>query len=203
MSDIIYCCPHCRSVDIVKFPTQFCGNKTHKYITAWFCRDCEKAFTKRSGRSKMMFGGNPHQFTIASRATLPAMNNLLTMSHVVISICEPHKEFVELPENEKRVGLLQLKYTDDDRPTQHNTGKLFTPEHAVQVLELVLPRIKELDLVVCQCDGGVSRSSGTAAALSKIVNNDDNWVFNNRRYVPNMLVYRTLLNTWQDKFMEG
>jgi len=32
------------------------------------------------------------------------------------------------------------------------------------------------------------------AALSLIYNQDDSWVFKNKRYMPNMLVYRTILN---------
>ena len=53
-----------------------------------------------------------------------------------------------------------------------------------------------INLCICQCDTGISRSAGTTAALSYIVNQDDAWVFEDRRYMPNRLVYRTLLDVY-------
>ena len=51
-----------------------------------------------------------------------------------------------------------------------------------------------MDLCICQCDGGISRSAGTAATLSYILSQDDTWVFNSPRYLPNRLVYPTILD---------
>lgn len=51
-----------------------------------------------------------------------------------------------------------------------------------------------LDLVIVQCEAGQSRSAGIAAALMKYFWNDDTAIFNNHKYTPNMLCYRTMLN---------
>ena len=55
------------------------------------------------------------------------------------------------------------------------------------------------DSIIVHCDAGVSRSAGIAAALMKFYNGDDTPIFDNPRYCPNMLCYRTMLNT----MMEG
>lgn len=55
---------------------------------------------------------------------------------------------------------------------------------------------KDVQIVV-HCDGGVSRSAGTAAAILKFFTNDDTQIFNNPKYSPNMWCYRQVLNALQ------
>jgi hypothetical protein len=75
----------------------------------------------------------------------------------------------------------------------------FRPYLAKAILDFVTEGQRRLmDLCICQCDGGVSRSSGIAAALSYILNQDDTWVFNDPRYLPNRLVYRTILDVYYE-----
>ena len=122
------------------------------------------------------------------------------VDHVVISICEPDYPFARLPENKQRLGLLQLKFTDLDWvDAAKEIGQdhlLMTKDQAKEILSFVNEYKNKIKLIICQCDGGVSRSSGTAAALSRILNNDDEWVFSSRNYVPNMHVYRLLINEY-------
>ena len=122
------------------------------------------------------------------------------VDHIVISICEPESSFPDLPENNKRLGLLQLKFTDLDRlDLAKEIGQehlLMTRDQAKKVLSFVNEYKNKIKLIICQCDGGISRSSGTAAALSKILNNDDEWVFSSRNYIPNIHVYRLLINEY-------
>ena len=122
------------------------------------------------------------------------------VDHVVISICEPESLFPDLPKNNKRLGLLRLKFTDlDGIDIAKQIGQehlLMTKDQAKEILSFVDKYKDKVNLIICQCDGGVSRSSGTAAALSKILNNDDRWVFSSRNYIPNMYVYRLLINEY-------
>jgi predicted protein tyrosine phosphatase len=37
--------------------------------------------------------------------------------------------------------------------------------------------LDKVELIVCQCDAGISRSSAMAAALSKYITNDDKYFF--------------------------
>lgn len=46
---------------------------------------------------------------------------------------------------------------------------------------------------IVQCDAGVSRSAGVAAALMKYFNGDDSPIFDNSQYCPNMRCYRMVL----------
>lgn len=46
---------------------------------------------------------------------------------------------------------------------------------------------------IVQCDAGVSRSAGVAAALMKYFNGDDSSIFDNPQYCPNMRCYRMVL----------
>jgi hypothetical protein len=75
--------------------------------------------------------------------------------------------------------------------------KIFKPRHAQQILDFFTKGQREgIDLCICQCDAGISRSAGVAAALSYILTQDDAWVFKDPRYMPNRLVYRTILDTY-------
>lgn len=47
--------------------------------------------------------------------------------------------------------------------------------------------------LVVNCEGGVSRSAGVAAAVSKYFNGKDDYYFNSR-FVPNMRCYRLVLD---------
>lgn len=50
--------------------------------------------------------------------------------------------------------------------------------------------------VIVNCEAGISRSAGVAAALSKVLTRDDEEFF--RRYVPNRLVYRKIIEEMQE-----
>jgi predicted protein tyrosine phosphatase len=75
---------------------------------------------------------------------------------------------------------------------------LFTENDADQILDFVESH-PEAELIIVHCDGGVSRSAGIAAALSKILTGSDFNIFNSKRYQPNMHVYRTILNRWHSR----
>ena len=138
------------------------------------------------------------EFLITNRHSIKYLKP--EVKHIVISICEPDYPFPRLPENRQRRGLLQLKFTDIDKvDTAKQIGQehlLMTKDQAKEILSFVNKYKNKANLIICQCDGGVSRSSGTAAALSKILNNDDRWVFGSKNYIPNMYVYRLLMNEY-------
>lgn len=120
--------------------------------------------------------------------------------HLIISACEPHKELAVIPRNENTLDILYQKYTDQDYADRLNEEKLFSLSLASQIWQTILGYRNEIEMVICQCDGGISRSSATAAALSRIINGDDRWVFNCGAYNPNKLVYITLLNVFHLKY---
>src|SRR6185436_3516388 len=119
-------------------------------------------------------------------------------NHIFISIQDPNKEFIELPSNINRIGYTHLRFSDLDKyiPNERNINQfLFNSAQAETILNLVgFGYSQGIEVVYISCVAGISRSAGVGAALSKIYNNDDSYFFN--RYLPNMLVYRTILNTY-------
>jgi predicted protein tyrosine phosphatase len=101
---------------------------------------------------------------------------------ISISVDEHHPNL----EKENIVDFLCLIFADRD-----SGPYLMTLDQAALVLWI--SNINKENNIICQCDSGISRSSGMAAALSLIYNKDDLWVFNNPKYRPNMHVYRTIL----------
>lgn len=146
------------------------------------------------------------EFLITDRKKITSLDGLLQGKHIVISVCCSHNDFPKLPENDSRLDTLQLRFSDLDniedvkKMTELSDHEriLFTKEQAKEILFLVDKHIGLIETIVCQCDAGVSRSSGIAAALSKILNGDDMWVFNSKKYTPNMFVYRTIMNVYHN-----
>ena len=54
----------------------------------------------------------------------------------------------------------------------------------------------DIETIIVNCEAGISRSAGVAAALANIINEDDSRYF--KEYLPNMLVYRKILEAAQD-----
>ena len=112
---------------------------------------------------------------------------------IVISITDPTSKHPEYPENNLLLDVLKIHF--DDIEDKFSTLTVFNENHAKEILEFVNKYKDKTERIVCQCQAGISRSSATAAALSIILDGhgSDNWIFSDRRYIPNMKVYRTLL----------
>jgi predicted protein tyrosine phosphatase len=110
--------------------------------------------------------------------------------YAVISIMCPFDNFPELKKG--YVDLLRLKFLDIDQDELCGY-KGFDVTDANNILDFVEKNKSIVDTIAIHCNAGISRSSGVAAALSKIYNGDDTWVFKNRKYCPNLRVYSLLL----------
>jgi len=65
---------------------------------------------------------------------------------------------------------------------------------AKSIVEFVKKHIDDIEMIICQCDAGISRSAAVAAALSKCIHGNDEYYF--KHYLPNSLVYKTILEEW-------
>lgn len=115
----------------------------------------------------------------------------------IISISDPKETRLEFEVKENCIGVLYLEFHDLDQSMCKKVWEeckdkyiLFNSEMAKQVLEFIRNN-NTLDILLCQCHAGISRSAGIAAAISKILYNDDSEFF--RDFIPNRLVYRTIL----------
>ena len=119
---------------------------------------------------------------------------------IALSVREPNKPepvYTHIPEDR----ILRMVFTDiDSYADAKRIGLehlLCTKDHARSILDFVKKFENEPGLtVVCQCDGGICRSSAMAAALTVIYNGagEDSDIFRIKN--PNMLVYRLILNEW-------
>lgn len=105
------------------------------------------------------------------------------MPHIVISVRDPGSMRANLPDNPNRIAELYLDFDDID---------------AASILKVVGLTYPYINLVVVNCEAGISRSAGIAGALSLLIGLTDTEFFNPRGpYKPNRWVYRTLLNQAQ------
>jgi predicted protein tyrosine phosphatase len=109
-------------------------------------------------------------------------------------VTNPEKEDAEIAESSFKRAVLRLKFHDiagNKFFKNENTEVAIDEEQAQSILSFVREHLAEIELVVCQCEEGVSRSAAIAAALSKILNGQDDFFFNN--YWVNRWVYKLLL----------
>jgi predicted protein tyrosine phosphatase len=130
---------------------------------------------------------------IIVRSKQAAENSVCDVPWAAISISSDEGRWAKLSE-ENRVGLLQLQFHDLDRCYSGYT--IFGEEQARQIIDFAQSVWDKIDVLLVHCEAGVSRSPATAAALSVIFKGpgSDQEFFKN--YRPNMLVYRTILNTF-------
>lgn len=87
--------------------------------------------------------------------------------------------------------------TFDDNDTLDDLGLiLFNQEIAETVVQCVAEWVDKVDLIICHCSAGISRSAGCCAAIMKALTGDDSDIFNNPMYHPNMTVYYQLIKAF-------
>lgn len=97
---------------------------------------------------------------------------------------------------QNRVGLLNMAFEDREFPSPHTPPDLmFNKEYAKQILDFVAEMWPITECFMIHCHAGQSRSPAVAAAIEHIYhgNGTDNYWFEHK--TPNMIVYRTILNT--------
>jgi predicted protein tyrosine phosphatase len=113
--------------------------------------------------------------------------------HVIISITSHTDDVARLPINEMCRGVLRLSFPDAEAPSElYAEANLFSEEHATTIWTFTQGHLSEIGRMIVHCDAGVSRSAAVAAALARVLNDDDSEFFGGR-YRPNMRVYRLLL----------
>lgn len=94
---------------------------------------------------------------------------------------------------------LFLRFEDFDTELPGWSIQPIHKEDAEKIASFVMANKHNGRHFIVQCDAGVSRSAGVAAALMKYFNGDDTPIFNNPQYCPNMRCYRMVL----EALMEG
>ena len=111
--------------------------------------------------------------------------------HVVISITSAADDVARIPPSPETRAILRLSFADAD--VAHDPPLvLFDAAHARAIAAFVREHRDHVERIVVHCDAGLSRSPAVAAAITKWLGEDDAPWF--KRYRPNSLVYRTLLD---------
>jgi predicted protein tyrosine phosphatase len=151
---------------------------------------------------------------VRNRSNLCNKNGIAGKTVAVISISDPHDNLPNLPTWPELKEVLSLAFHDIDERwfapevmeqysakalRELESYTLMSDEDGKKVAAFV-DKHKDVDLLIVQCDAGISRSSGMAAAILKHLTGDDSQIFGNRRFCPNRFVNkktREALHGWQ------
>lgn len=115
--------------------------------------------------------------------------------HINISISDIDQPNTKLSKLTSRVDTMFLKFFDFDeiRPKMPKELKesLFNKSLAKAIWKFVDKYKDEVNLIVINCEAGISRSAAVGAAISKILNGNDDDFF--KHFIPNRLVYRKMM----------
>lgn len=137
----------------------------------------------------------PMELFVYSRGAIEALPPH-DVPHVIISITTVPDDQAKLRLGAACRGVLRLSFVDADEPRPDQPNTLFGRPEARAIREFVTQHHAAIARIVVHCDAGLSRSPAVAAALAVCLGQRDEEFF--RRYRPNMLVYWTLLDEWQD-----
>lgn len=99
-------------------------------------------------------------------------------------------------ENSRCVGVLTLLFDDIEAPAPGLTA--FSEEQARQVIEFIRAHRRDAETLLIHCYAGQSRSRAVGAFAVKMLGGNNQAYFAN--YVPNKLVYDTLLHIWETEY---
>jgi predicted protein tyrosine phosphatase len=119
--------------------------------------------------------------------------------HIVIGYRTPRIEYPSIKFSPWCKEHIELPVHDCGMHDCKKDWTVFDNTHAKQILEMVEKHKNNIHYIVAQCDAGISRSSATAAAISKILYGDDSWFFNHIRFVPNYHIYLTILKEYFER----
>lgn len=141
-----------------------------------------------------------NEIIVKSRKEMKRTFYSIDKPSIVISIRDPEKEPECFCKNPNVLSILYLDFEDWDRP--EDGCQLISDEQADRIADLVLQyadKLEVIDLYV-NCEAGVSRSAGVAAAVARALDDDDEKFF--RIYYPNRFVYRKVLEALYNKMNE-
>jgi len=128
------------------------------------------------------------KISILSKAHLYRMmeKNELPKNTAIVSFADEEDEFLDFPEG---TDVFKVVFFDI-RPytTVKEHYDLVLPE-AKEIAKYVHQKVKEGKDIICQCDYGISRSAGLAAAILQRYARKGINVFANYKYTPNQFVY--------------
>lgn len=128
------------------------------------------------------------------------------ISNVIISIYDSDKSPVYIYRNNIPCtkAILPVMFDDIDKSVY---GLIqITSKDGENIARFINRYKQQVDVIIVQCEAGQSRSAGCCAAIMRYLTGNDSDIFDNPRYTPNMLVYRTVLNAlvkFEEEYVNG
>jgi predicted protein tyrosine phosphatase len=123
----------------------------------------------------------------------------------LISISDPDDEplvFLYEPEHILRMQFEDIsieELSEDDLIYAQREKRIFTKKQAEIIAEFILPLKYQIDILICQCYYGQSRSAGVAAAISQYFYSNGIDIFADYKYTPNKSVYNKIIEALRKK----
>ena len=113
----------------------------------------------------------------------------------IISFADTIEDFIKFPAG---TDVLHIAFYDV-RPftVAKNHYDRILPQ-AKDIADYIIQKVEEGKNIICQCDYGVSRSAGCAAAILEMYEQKGIDVFADYRYTPNQFVYNKVLKELQN-----
>lgn len=123
--------------------------------------------------------------------------------YIVIGATEPKKSKPQINKNKWYISDLRLYYSDilKEDACHYPVGHLFMKDQARLIINFFRRHRQNAELCICQCDGGVSRSSATAAFLTSICGKSPRPILDNPMYAPNEHVYNLLHEVYRREYI--
>lgn len=123
----------------------------------------------------------------------------LEKSKVIISISDPDKSRAGFNRYNKSIkAKLFLFFYDIDKKTEDvfKGYEMMSRSDANRIFDFVCYWQDKVDEIWVNCEAGVSRSAGVAAAITEHLGMDSSVIFDDTRYLPNMYCYRLTKNAF-------
>ena len=130
--------------------------------------------------------------SIYSRSEIrKAMKDGIPENTAIISFADTVNDFVKFPMG---TDVLNVAFYDVRPSTvaKHHYDRILP--QAKNIAEYIYQKTEEGKNIICQCDYGISRSAGCAAAILEMWGHNGVKVFADYRYTPNQFVYNKVLS---------
>lgn len=121
---------------------------------------------------------------------------------IIISIRDPHNDKAEFNQGNNSIkDILYLSFYDISEETKSIFGgyESMSPIDAILIRDFVLKWQNEVDEIWVQCEMGMSRSAGIAAAIMEYFDIDSKEILESNQYYPNRLCYDLTKNELTNK----
>lgn len=122
--------------------------------------------------------------------------------HIWISIRDTGERPVKLPKNTNRIAALFLEFDDVEKEGMSFLGRPLNAMSEIDAKKIVVFVMKykaDIELICVNCEAGISRSAGTAEAISLWLNEHDSGIRGNPQYAPNTWVKTRILRQLMNK----